>query len=126
MGYCRGELWFGPSSVSLTMYDRDTGVETPRSTGTLTERGVAALDTVQRELLTTRLESTYGCPDCDDGGAAWVELLVAGDLIDTSEYELANPPRVLAGFDVLLRGLTDALRDCVSTSQITVESCTGL
>jgi hypothetical protein len=61
----------------------------------------------------TRLDSIYGCPDCADGGAEWLEITTP-ELKHkvTVEYSGPNRPAVLESLIKKLRELKDTLYSC--------------
>jgi len=75
LGYCTTELVVTNGDVSLTRTSREPG-KYPPTTQSL------SLTASEREALRAALASSdlrsskgvYGCPDCADGGAEWVEV----------------------------------------------------
>lgn len=51
-----------------------------------------------------KLKSTYGCPDCADGGAEWVEIKV-GMNTKRVTFEYGNPPEELKVLNEQLRAI---------------------
>jgi hypothetical protein len=89
--------------------------------GTLTPTGQAKAVGLAAELIGEKLQETYGCPDCADGGASQVVL----SLLDTGEiaisYEYNRPPEVLVRVDTFAQGLIDALYNCEPTDDIAID-----
>jgi hypothetical protein len=75
VGYCRQELEISGSLVKLTLQSWDT-LRLP--TQVITQPISAdAFDQLLKRINDVRIEQlqdVYGCPDCADGGAEWVEL----------------------------------------------------
>ncbi len=103
-GYCREELEIGGSVLRLTRRSwsptqPEQVAEQPFSSDawrTLRERMDAArID---------RLQDVYGCPDCADGGAEWVEL-ENGDSKKRVTFEFGSGPSPLQSVLTELRAL---------------------
>jgi hypothetical protein len=119
-GGCVGALSLGGAAARLVITgnvsDEPVYVD---NTGTLTAEGRQVLRQAGIDLGDAALEETYGCPDCEDGGAAHV-VLVRGGEISTHTYELGKPPDELAEIDVLVDILMNALEICNSNAYIEV------
>ena len=89
--------------------------------GALTPLGHARARALAAELLDTKLQKTYGCPDCADGGASGFALRRYGQ-VSSHTYEFSNPPEVLAELDLFSQGLIDALNLCKPNDNIEVAS----
>nr|WP_068890425.1 hypothetical protein [Pedobacter panaciterrae] len=50
------------------------------------------------------LKSTYGCPDCADGGAEWIEIKI-GSNTKRVTFEYGNPPEELKPLNDHLRSI---------------------
>lgn len=115
-GPCAGTLEVEGDDLSYRVTGR-TGTEVlARGHGELTSPGVSRLNALLSALPSDLLE-TYGCPDCADGGAAYV-LLRRDAATLRSAYEYPSPPRELAALDAFLREVMDALGHCRSSSQL--------
>ena len=80
--------------------------------------------TVQQQLSSVTLMTTYGCPDCADGGATYV---VIEEDTQQSEHtwEFFNPHRDVSTIDALLQDLITALNTCTATADVTIDmGCT--
>ena len=85
--------------------------------------GLAALDDILAALAGVSLDPIYGCPDCADGGAAYVNVTRAG-AESHHEYEYYEPPGVLVDLDEFVSGAMLNLRTCTSTWYMAVaEEC---
>lgn len=120
-GYCATELEIDGTSLVLTRraWEGISGDGFPDQivVGELTAEGRAGLDAVEAELAVASLQETYGCPDCADGGAGWIEVRDAAGL-RRSTFDHLGPPDVLAAADRLLREWVDTLRECGSDGDV--------
>jgi hypothetical protein len=119
-GGCVGELALGGAAARLVIsgHTPDETVYVD-NTGTLTGEGREMLRQAGADLGNTPLQETYGCPDCDEDGAAHVVLVRGGEL-STHTYELGKPPAELAAIDALTDILMNALEICNSNAYIEV------
>lgn len=125
-GACRFELSFGQQSAQLVVEDWSGGAPLGVNTGDYTTAGLALVDGVEESLTMATLNDIYGCPDCDDGGASWVQLFQA-DLSTVHRYEFSNPPAELEQYDQLLQSMVSALRSCQANDHITpTTDCTPI
>lgn len=125
LGYCRADLRIDGESLVQTGHDRE--VEEPLYTnhGQLTSEGLARLDTAAIELADTPLEDTYGCPDCADGGAAYI-VLAGSDGETRHDMEFGAAPPDLSELYDLSVVLMTALETCRSNDLVTVgEECSA-
>jgi hypothetical protein len=124
-GYCQGTLSINLGAATLEVLSWNDAEPALVSTGTLSAAARTELATISADLESQALAETYGCPDCDDGGAAWIDYL-RGDIVSRSTYEYSIPPFALSAADTFAADVMSALRDCASSSRITVESCGAL
>jgi hypothetical protein len=75
VGHCATTLVVREGSATLTRVSRDPS-QYPTTTETIaiTEAEFEALRTAAASPAFRQLDSVYGCPDCADGGAEWVEV----------------------------------------------------
>lgn len=105
VGYCTTVLEVTPTRISLTRSSRDEAshpaqtVERP-TTAAEWEALRSQLDEVQVD----RLSETYGCPDCADGGAEWVEI-EGSEGTRRVTFEYGDSPTEIAGLVSGLRAL---------------------
>lgn len=120
-GACRGVLTFDGNTVQYTISSREPG-EPPylENAGVLTEQGRDELRSTVAALRGVMLQAQYGCPDCADGGAAYVRLARDGE-VSTHIYEFGNPPPALSTLDAQITALMDALETCKKTERIDIE-----
>lgn len=118
IGYCREELTVTRDQIQLVVMGwHPTDPVPPRThTGPTTREAWAALQRMVAFSEIEDLREVYGCPDCTDGGAEWVELDVDGESKRVT-FEFGDPPREL---EDLVRGLR-AIRDQFSSSFFPLE-----
>lgn len=119
LGYCYADLRLDGDGLTLTGSDRESTDPIVVNRGELTADGRARLDAALAGLDPQALEPVYGCPDCADGGAAYLELSRdAGQSRHMMEF--GAPPDELAGLDELAMSLITALETCLSDELVTV------
>jgi hypothetical protein len=116
IGACRGELRLSGSTLQYTVTSRGSEETFADNRGSLTALGQRRLEGIATQL-PAALQDRYGCPDCADGGAAFVTLL--GQEARRIEYEFRRPPAELAALDGFLSTLMDALGSCSATPDVT-------
>lgn len=118
-GYCVADLVISGDDLVLT--GTTWTAESPLlvNRGSLTPEGRAALDASLEGLDLGALEPVYGCPDCADGGAAYLELGEAG-MTQRVQMEFGAPPEPLAESYALAMSFIDALEACQSTELVLV------
>ena len=122
-GACKRELTFAGSGVTLVISSPQDEAPLATITGTLTEAGQAAAASIAVELSGYTLQTTYGCPDCADGGASHVLLLKDGKE-SKHTYEFSNPPVELEAVDSFINTLILAVEGCKSTDHfVPAEDC---
>lgn len=122
-GTCSADLVIDGSALVLT--GRDRTVEEPvfENRGTLTPAGQQLLSETMSAVQGVPLQPVYGCPDCADGGAAYLALLRDG-VSSRHEMEYGNPPEQLAGAYELTVSVMEALETCQSNVLVVVaEDC---
>lgn len=90
LGYCMTELEVHEGYVSLTHTSREPA-RYPATTQSL-PLTTSEMETLRSAIVSSDLRSAqnvYGCPDCADGGAEWVEV---GEQRVTLEYGADNEP----------------------------------
>jgi hypothetical protein len=74
-GYCSTELEIRSTHARFTRSGRDPQRNPPQVTQVeLTSAEVARIRSLAASVAFADLKDVYGCPDCADGGAEWVEL----------------------------------------------------
>jgi hypothetical protein len=105
--------------VSLTGGGRAAEEPLYKNLGTLTSDGQARLRAALATLGRASLDPVYGCPDCADGGAAYLEL-ARGGIVERIQMEYSDPPDVLAELYSISASLIDALESCTSSRLVDV------
>lgn len=118
LGYCSADLVIDGNQVTVSASDRDADAPLFMNAGTLTALGQESLSAALGGVDATTLESTYGCPDCADGGAAYLSLDQNG-ATSRHDMEFASPPAELAEAYVLATSLMNALENCQSDELVT-------
>jgi hypothetical protein len=119
LGYCNADVAIEGDDVIVTGRDRDSEEPLYVHRGTLTAEGRARLDAAAASLAGVALDPVYGCPDCADGGAAWVEIF-REDVIERVEMEFGSPPEVLSELHAASLALIEALETCTSNELVDV------
>ena len=124
MGYCSVDLVIGSDgSVVLTGTDRTRNVTLFTNSGSLASVGRERIDGAVAGLAGVPLQDVYGCPDCADGGAAYLTLSQEG-VVSRHDMEFGNPPAELAELHDLAMAIIDALVDCESNDLVlAAEDC---
>jgi hypothetical protein len=90
VGYCMTELVVRDGSATFAQTSREPGRYPPKKQALrLSAAEYEALRSVASAADFRQLQSVYGCPDCADGGAEWVEFK---DRVVTLEYRADLQP----------------------------------
>lgn len=118
-GTCIAELAVDGDVLVLT--GRSHMLEEPLfvNQGTLTAEAQRRIDAAVQKLDGVSLDPVYGCPDCADGGAAYLTLAQEGATV-RHEMEFGRPPEVLAELNELAIAMIDALETCGSSELVDV------
>jgi len=120
---CRGALTLEGASLAFEVRDNE-GVVEHATQGILTTEGAAELDTLLAPLVGEALQLTYGCPDCNDGGASSLDFTLGAEPFTTT-YERGEPPAILADLDAFTAAIMGSLRDCETTMRVVVQGDCG-
>jgi hypothetical protein len=120
LGYCRADLISVDDRLKLQIRDNATDTPILVNHGTLTPTGAAELSAAIEDIDTATLQEAYGCPDCADGGAAYVGLIAAGQG-SRHDMPFGEPPAELATLYALTQSYIDSLETCESTALVTVD-----
>jgi hypothetical protein len=122
--YCVADLVIDGDDLSLAGRDRAGEPALYANLGTLTPAGRARLEAALATLGSTPLDTVYGCPDCADGGAAYLDIAHDG-VVQRVTMEFDAPPDVLADLYALAMSLSDSLETCVSSDLVEpADDCT--
>ncbi len=124
-GYCGADLSVDGAALVQSGHARAPDEQLYEHHGTLTAEGLARFDDAASALAGVTLEDTYGCPDCADGGAAYV-VIATGDGESRHTMEFGKPPEVLADVYDLSTAVMNALESCEASALVEVaEDCTA-
>lgn len=110
IGKCYKEITIKGDAVELLVIERvgRTGVahKDPIETKYTDKLSASDLQAIEKEINLskfTALNEVYGCPDCADGGAEWIEVLQKGDIKDKVTYEFGKDVAGIEGLTKILR-----------------------
>ncbi len=118
-GYCNADLVIDGEQLVLTGWNRITDEALYVNRGALTPAALERIDAELGRLGGLELDPVYGCPDCADGGAAYLVLSRDG-VVSRHDTEFGRPPEVLADLEGLAMSMIDALETCASDDLVTV------
>lgn len=125
LGSCAADLEIDGDELVVTGRGRADEPPLYVNRGSLTDEGRARLDDAMAGLSEASLEPVYGCPDCADGGAAWLEFVSGGES-QRVEMEYGDPPDALADVYGIAMALIDAVEACESDPLVVVAGdCTA-
>jgi len=113
LGYCNRYIKAYPEAVTLREYGWDETGELPEKQCSMPLENyefISIRDSVDVGSFFS-LEKTYGCPDCNDGGAEWVEISF-DTLKHRVTFEYLNEPDELTPIVTALRELMVEFEDC--------------
>jgi hypothetical protein len=118
-GYCTADLVLAGGSLTLVGGGWTSDEPFHQHRGTLTARGHELLAAAVAGLSGLELESVYGCPDCADGGAAYL-MLDRDGVSSRHDMEFGRPPQELAGLYGLAMAMIDSLETCRPDEMVVV------
>ncbi|MGZ8754079.1 MAG: hypothetical protein ACXW15_02705, partial [Acidimicrobiia bacterium] len=119
LGYCNADLTVDGGDVVLSGRDRENAEPLFVNRGALTMSALEQIGVSAEELSGVPLDPVYGCPDCADGGAAYV-VLTADGVTSRYDMEFGRPPEVLADLHQLAMAVMEAVETCGSNELVTV------
>lgn len=124
LGHCNADLVIEGEELVLTGRDREKAEPLYVNRGVLTPAGQSQVGAALGRLSGVPLDRVYGCPDCADGGAAYLVIQRDGGVF-RHDIEFGRPPQVLTELHGLATALIDALETCGSNELVTVaDDCT--
>ncbi len=105
------------TAVTLNLSDR-AGAFIQANTGTLTAGGVNTMHAAAAPLLNVNIVPVFGCPDCADGGASYVDLERNG-VVTNHAYPFNGPQPALVAVDDVTSSVMTALRACIASPYVT-------
>jgi hypothetical protein len=111
VGYCKQSLDITSSTTELTKSGWSKSVKTI----SCNEKTDSAIwNSLVKDINVSsfnKLQETFGCPDCADGGAEWVQI-VTGTTTHKITFEYHNEPQEVKQYIDKLRSLHDSFKDC--------------
>ncbi len=124
LGLCNADLVIDGEELVLTARDREATEPLYENRGLLTPDARSRIGAALEQLSGVMLDPVYGCPDCADGGAAYLALEREGGNF-RHDMEFGRPPQVLAELHGLATAMIDALETCISNELVAVaDDCT--
>jgi hypothetical protein len=118
-GFCLAELVIEATQASLTGRSWQSDEALFVNQGELTDTARAQLDSLTTALEGVALEPVYGCPDCADGGAAYLTLS-RGDITTSHSMSFGRPPEELATLYEPAFAIIEALTRCEPNDLVVV------
>ena len=118
-GYCMVDLSLEGDELVLIGRSRFNEEPLYINRGTATAKALERLGAAIDELNPETLQSVYGCPDCADGGAAYVVLNWQG-VTTRHEMDFGRPPDLFADLYGLAMAMINSLEACESDRLVTV------
>jgi hypothetical protein len=101
-GFCNKELKLMEKKTNFSTWENGgAGVKNVLEVATIGTDFNKIASQIDEETF-KKLKSTYGCPDCADGGAEWIEIK-AGMKTKRVTFEYGNPPEELKALNEQLR-----------------------
>ena len=119
-GYCRADLIVMGDRLYLQGSDNWPDIPLYVNLGTLTPTGTARLAAALTVIDPASLEEIYGCPDCADGGAAYLGFMAAG-VGSRHDMPFGDPPKELAELYRLTQSIIGTLEGCGSDPLVTAD-----
>lgn len=115
LGYCRTELRVAADS---SVFEADGWSLTESLPTRYDSSATAASFWAHVASLAARvpieaMQEVYGCPDCVDGGAEWVELRYSDETARRVTFEYGDPPMTLVPLADTLRAVRETYRDAI-------------
>jgi hypothetical protein len=117
--YCNADLAVEAQGLVLTGRSHMSSPPLYVNRGALTAVARERIDAAVARLKGVALDPVYGCPDCADGGAAYLTLMQDGTT-SRHEMERGRPREVLAELYELAMAMIDALETCGSNELVVV------
>ena len=93
LGLCNADLVVQEEGLVLTARDRENEAPLYENRASLTEKGLERIGAAVDRLSGVALDPVYGCPDCADGGAFYLELTRDG-VSTRHDMEFGRPPEI--------------------------------
>lgn len=110
IGYCQTELTLTAASITYTLRSQVTMQPDRRYVSRMPPGLWRDLTARVAAIRFEALDDVYGCPDCADGGAEWVEVH-EGLFAKRVTFEYRNAPEPLGALTEDLRAMAESYRD---------------
>ncbi|WP_316788600.1 DUF6438 domain-containing protein [Pedobacter frigoris] len=110
-GYCNNKLTVKKDQLVLRRTDHNPTITAKVCEGTISTEDWNALKAAINLTEFSKLEETYGCPGCNDGGISWVEITYNGTTKRVT-FESGKEPDNMAAYLSILRKHRDSFKDC--------------
>ncbi|WP_449439265.1 hypothetical protein [Pedobacter steynii] len=111
VGYCNNQLFISSGKLEYKRYENKPNAVPKVCTGTISEADWSKLaDSIDLSVF-NQLKEVYGCPDCADGGAEWVEIEY-GDKKHKVTFEYGREPNEMKPYISALRAQAATFKDC--------------
>ncbi|TDG35499.1 hypothetical protein EZJ43_12805 [Pedobacter changchengzhani] len=111
IGYCKTNLEVTSAQLSFSKSSNDGRLPKKDCQKTFTASEFEALKALFNDAKITSLPAVIGCPDCADGGAEWISVVIDGKEYKVT-FEYGNAPDELKAAVLKLRTLKDGFKDC--------------
>ena len=111
VGYCNNLLVISKGKMELKRYENKPNAVPKVCMGTMSEADWSKLaDSIDLSVF-NQLKEVYGCPDCADGGAEWVDVEY-GDKKHKVTFEYGREPDEMKAYISILRAQFATFKDC--------------
>ncbi len=112
IGYCKKDILLEPGNITYTRSGWQDTIETNTCSETLAGESWNILKTGIDTLQFFELSEIFGCPDCADGGAEYIEITTGSGRKHKVTYEYMNEPGALEDIVPELRKLYEKSNHC--------------
>jgi hypothetical protein len=119
-GYCNADMTLDGDEVVLTGWSRMSEAPLYVHRAELTAVARDRIGAAVARVAEVTLDSVYGCPDCADGGAAYLEVVRHG-VASRHDMDFARPPDVLTDLYDLAMAMIGALEGCAPSELVVVD-----
>jgi hypothetical protein len=111
VGYCNNQLFISNAKMELKKYENKPNAVPKVCTVEMAETDWSKLaDSIDLSVF-NQLKESYGCPDCADGGAEWIQIEY-GDKKHKVTFEYGKEPNEVKPYISTLRAQFDTFKDC--------------
>lgn len=110
-GYCNNQLLISDGKMEAKRYNTEAKAAVKVCTGKMSDGDWSKLaDSIDLSVF-NQLKESYGCPDCADGGAEWVEIEYEGKKHKVT-FEYGGEPKEMKPYISVLRSQFATFKDC--------------